>query len=117
MGGASGSENVGTSNRKEGEIPSRRNTKVSFAMTISEGLVGPKEMVKTGSDGHMVNIPWLVYDAMEWRSAVLWADNRISVHAVRKTFQENPEVIIPSGVEMRRFADVNSEERASKKTF
>ena len=57
MGGASGSENVGTSNRKEGEIPSRRNTKVSFAMLINEGLVGPKEMVKTVSDGHIVNIP------------------------------------------------------------
>lgn len=57
LGGASGSENVGTSNRKEGEIPSRRNTEVSFAMLINEGLVGPKEMVKTVSDGHMVNIP------------------------------------------------------------
>ena len=57
MGGASGSENVGTSNRKEGEIPSRRNTKVSFAMTISEGLVGPKGMANAGPDGHTVNIP------------------------------------------------------------
>ena len=55
--GASRSENVGTSNRKEGEIPSRRKTKVSFAMLISEGLVGPKEMTKVGSDGHKVNIP------------------------------------------------------------
>ena len=56
-GGAFGSENVGTSNHKEGEIPSRRKTKVSFAMIISEGLVGPKEMTKVGSDGHKVNIP------------------------------------------------------------
>ena len=55
--GAYGSKNVGTSNRKEGEIPSRRKTKVSFAMIISEGLVGPKEMAKAASDGHMVNIP------------------------------------------------------------
>ncbi len=55
--GVLGSENVGTSNRKEGEIPSRRNTKVSFAMIISEGLVGPKPMTKVGGDGHMVNIP------------------------------------------------------------
>ena len=38
--GAYGSKNVGTSNHKEGEIPSRRNTKISFAMIISEGLVG-----------------------------------------------------------------------------
>ena len=56
-GGASGSENVGTSNRNVGEIPTRRKTKVSFAMVISEGLVGPKEMAKAASDGHMVNIP------------------------------------------------------------
>ena len=51
------SKNVGTSNRKEGEIPSRRKTKVSLAMIISQGLVGPKGMVKTALDGHMVNIP------------------------------------------------------------
>ena len=56
-GGAYRSKNVGTSNRNTGEIPVRRKTKGSFAMLISEGLVGPKEMVKTESDGHMVNIP------------------------------------------------------------
>ena len=56
-GGASGSKNVGTSNRKEGEIPSRRKIKVSLAMVIIQGLVGPKEMAKAVFDGHMVNIP------------------------------------------------------------
>jgi len=55
--GAYRSENVGTSNRKTGESPVRRKTKVSFAMMINEGLVGPKEMTRVGSDGHMVNIP------------------------------------------------------------
>ena len=55
--GACGSKNVGTSNRKEGEIPSRRKIKVSWAMVIIPGLVGPKEMEKSASDGHMVNIP------------------------------------------------------------
>ena len=55
--GAYGSKNVGTSNRKAGENPARRKIKVSFAMTISEGLVGPKGMAKAGLDGHMVNIP------------------------------------------------------------
>ena len=54
--GAYGSENVGTSNRNAGEIPARRKTKDSFAMVISEGLVGSKEMAKAGSDGHTVNI-------------------------------------------------------------
>ena len=55
--GAYGSKNVGTSNRKEGEIPSRRKIKVSWAMVIIPGLVGPKEMAKAASDGHRVNIP------------------------------------------------------------
>ena len=55
--GAYGSKNVGTSNRKEGEIPSRRKIKVSWAMVIIPGLVGPKEMEKSASDGHRVNIP------------------------------------------------------------
>jgi hypothetical protein len=56
-GGASRSKNVGTSNRNAGEIPARRNTKVSSAMIISGGLVGPKRMAKAARDGHMVNIP------------------------------------------------------------
>ena len=55
--GAFGSKNVGTSNRKEGEIPSRRKIKVSLAMVIIQGLVGPKGMAKAAPDGHRVNIP------------------------------------------------------------
>ena len=56
-GGATGSKNVGTSNHNASENLAHRKTKVSFAMKISEGLVGPKGMVKTVPDGHMVNIP------------------------------------------------------------
>ena len=56
-GGALRSKNVGTSNRNAGENPARRKTKVSFAMVISEGLVGPKGMAIAEPDGHMVNIP------------------------------------------------------------
>ena len=55
--GALGSENVGTSNHKFGESPNRRKSKVSLAMTISQGLVGPKAMAKAAADGHTVNIP------------------------------------------------------------
>ena len=55
--GALGSENVGTSNRNSGEKPERRKAKVSFAMIISEGLVGPKGMAIAEPDGHTVNIP------------------------------------------------------------
>ena len=56
-GGALRSENAGTSNHNAGEIPARRKIKVSEAMMISFGLVGPKGMVKTAPDGHRVNIP------------------------------------------------------------
>jgi len=49
--GAYRSENAGTSNRKAGENPARRNTEVSFAMVISEGLVGPKGIPNGGPDG------------------------------------------------------------------
>ncbi len=56
-GGARGSENVGTSNRKACEIHARRKNKVSFAMEIIEGLVGPKPMANAAGDGHTVNIP------------------------------------------------------------
>ena len=55
--GALRSKNVGTSNHNEGEIPSRRKTKVSLAMLISQGLVGPKAMARAAADGHRVNIP------------------------------------------------------------
>ena len=55
--GALRSENAGTSNHNAGENPARRKIKVSEAMVINFGLVGPKGMVKTAPDGHMVNIP------------------------------------------------------------
>ena len=55
--GALRSKNVGTSNHNISEILIRRKIKVSFAMKISEGLVGPKGMAKAELDGHMVNIP------------------------------------------------------------
>ncbi len=55
--GAFRSKNVGTSNHNAGEKPARRKTKVSLAMIVSQGLVGPKGMPKGGPDGHMVNIP------------------------------------------------------------
>lgn len=55
--GACGSKNVGTSNRNAGEIPARRKIKVSLAMYISQGLVGPKGMANAAPDGYTVNIP------------------------------------------------------------
>ena len=55
--GARGSENVGTSNRNASESLAHRKNKVSFAMEIIEGLVGPKPMATAAGDGHRVNIP------------------------------------------------------------
>ena len=55
--GALRSKNVGTSNHNAGEKPARRKIKVSLAMIVSQGLVGPKAMAKAAADGHMVNIP------------------------------------------------------------
>ena len=54
-----GSENVGMSNRNSGEIPEHRKSKVSWAMAIIPGLVGPKARPKGVVDGHQVNIPEL----------------------------------------------------------
>ena len=42
FGGALGSENAGMSNHKTGENPVGRKSKVSWAMVIISGLVGPK---------------------------------------------------------------------------
>ena len=55
--GAHGSKNVGISNRNVGEIPTHRKSKVSWAMLINPGSVGPKARSKDVVDGHKVNIP------------------------------------------------------------
>lgn len=55
--GAFGSKNVGTSNHNSSEKLERRKIKVSLAMIVSQGLVGPKGMAKAELDGHTVNIP------------------------------------------------------------
>ena len=55
--GALRSKNVGTSNHNGSEILPQRKTKVSLAMKISQGLVGPKGMANAAPDGHTVNIP------------------------------------------------------------
>ena len=60
--GAAGSKNVGTSNRKSDEKSDRRKSKVSLAMEISQGLVGPKAMAKAAADGQLVNIPAPLYN-------------------------------------------------------
>ena len=81
--GASRSENVGTSNRKQGESPCRRKIKVSLAMMISQGLVGPKGMANAVPNGQQVNIPALLYCAMGGQRVVPRAAYWIAVVVVR----------------------------------
>ncbi len=57
MAGASRSENGGMSNMKHGENPCHRKPKVSWAMLIIPGLVGPKARPKGVVDGQQVDIP------------------------------------------------------------
>ena len=49
------------SNRNAGEIPAHRKPKVSLAMTINQGLGGPKGKPKGVPDGQSVNIPTLPF--------------------------------------------------------
>jgi len=69
-GGAAGRENVGMSNHNPNEKLGPRKSKVSVALAINHGLVGPKSMVKTADDGQTVNIPSLLYISMEGRGSV-----------------------------------------------
>ena len=64
-----GSENVGISNRNAGENPAHRKSKVSWAMAIIPGLVGPKARPKGVVDGQQVNIPAL-FDVMVWEDII-----------------------------------------------
>ena len=57
--GAFESENGGMSSNKESEILSHRMSKVSWAMLIIPGLVGPKARLKSVVDGQQVDIPAL----------------------------------------------------------
>jgi hypothetical protein len=56
-GGAYSSENAGISSVYSDERSEHRKSKVSLAMSISEGLVGPKARPKGVVDGQTVNIP------------------------------------------------------------
>ena len=59
-GGVHKSENVGMSSKKPGENPGHRKSKVSWAMTVNPGLVGPKARLRSVVDGQQVNIPALL---------------------------------------------------------
>jgi len=113
------SENVGTSNRNAGEIPARRKPKVSLAMVIIQGLVGPKPMAKAGGDGQLVNIPALRIFLMTGRNLVHRSCYWIRVHSVRIEYRKIrtlASVRHPSALKMLIAISVNSMEQVSKKS-
>ena len=70
LGGALGRENVGMSNRNAGERPAHRKPKVSLAMFIIQGLVGPKGKPRGELDGQLVNIPAPLLSSMGGRRVI-----------------------------------------------
>ena len=64
--GALRRENVGISNHNAGERPAHRKPKVSLAMFIIQGLVGPKGKPRGEPDGQPVNIlaPLLIFNGV-----------------------------------------------------
>ena len=76
------------SNRNEGESPSHRKSKVSWAMVIIPGLVGPKARLKGVVDGHGVNIPQLLAYLKERRISVLLAPYWIGVWSSRMSHRQ-----------------------------
>ena len=63
------------SNHKESENLSHRKSKVSWAMTIIPGLVGPKPRRSSVGDGQRVNIPVPVYVCFWVRIEYVGADS------------------------------------------
>ncbi len=81
------------SNRNQGEIPWHRKPKVSLAMTINQGLGGPKVKPKGVTDGQSVNIPTLQHFFEEWRSLVIRASYWILVVCLR-IFKSRQNVLL-----------------------
>ncbi len=73
--GALSSENAGMSNLKKGENPFHRKSKVSWAMIIIPGLVGPKPRRISVGDGQRVNIPVPAMHCSWMRGMIAVADS------------------------------------------
>ena len=73
--GALSSENAGMSNHKAGENPAHRKSKVSWAMIIIPGLVGPKPRRISVGDGQRVNIPVPAMHCSWMRGMIAVADS------------------------------------------
>ena len=91
--GATGSENLGLSNEKQGENPCRRKSKVSWGRFVRPGLVGPKLRPKGVGDGQQVNIP--VLHIFRYQDGVTEEDRPsavlvVCVQACRRHPEANP---------------------------
>ena len=72
------------SNRNPDEISGHRKPKVSLAMTINQGLGGPKANPKGAADGQPVNIPALEHITLKRRrSLVIWVSYWILIVHLR----------------------------------
>ena len=89
--GAARSKNVGTSNRKSDEKSDRRKSKVSLAMEISQGLVGPKVMAKAATNGQRVNIPAPSYHFDDRTGCSISGILLDLCFLLKEAFLENPE--------------------------
>jgi len=97
-GGALGRENVGISNHNASERLAHRKPKVSLAMFINQGLVGPKDKQRCDAEGQPVNIPAPLLILMGRRSFVVrviyWIiilDLRMLVRQIRQALNPRAE--------------------------
>ncbi len=63
------------SNHKAGENPAHRKSKVSWAMIVNPGLVGPKVRRNSVADGQRVNIPVPACTCFWMRGMIAGADS------------------------------------------
>jgi len=97
------------SNRKEGESPSRRKSKVSLAMTIIQGLGDPNPSPEWAREmaRQLIFCPFNLF-SIKRRRAVSFADYWISVRGIRGN---------PSVAKTLIFGWGNLSERSSQKSF
>ena len=115
--GAYGSENVGMSNRNEGESPSHRKSEVSWAMVIIPGLVGPKARLKSVVDGHQVNIPELFVYSKERRISVPFAPYWIGVWSSRTSYRQIRTALVQWRLTKSHYGEMKERERGARKIF
>ena len=107
------------SNHNLNEKLGPRKSKVSVALAINHGLVGPKSMVKTADDGQTVNIPSLPCFSTEGRGSVDGAPYWFGVLARGYAFGKSGALCLitnPSKKAIVGFTGERSSSESSRKT-